>query len=456
VDTDDLKPKSEAECADLGLKVCGYKCMPAGDPATGCAEPGCAPCPAAAAGGIVYCDPDLRCAAKPACPAGQDYCEGEWDTVCDDFQTSAAHCGGCGNACSTSCVAGRCACPAGQAYCDGPVDTVCDDLQASATNCGACGHGCASSATSATCTAGTCVPAVAAVPGRPLDIDTDSSELFWIAEDPIFAGSGGLHRLADVAGGNTAPWVGGLGAVDRLAVGAAEIFVSQGTSRGTVWKIAAGAASAHYTPGGVVRAMALDREYLYLTETGPTPTLLMNVPRGAGTIYAHDFVGAGGLAGVATLDPAGTGRIVVGTETGALKWVSYDLTTEGTYATGIDPPVQVAVYRGEVGRDGVPHEVAFWITRGGNVYAQDLPDGSVIPFTTWPEIGSPPARMDVFADARGMVWSDARNGVVAEWRAARDDVLLLAAGQSPGGVTATQDLVIWTDTLAGELRWVAR
>jgi hypothetical protein len=331
---------------------------------------------------------------------------------------------------------------------------VCDDLQSSPVNCGACARACA------TCNAGLCAPIVAPVRGRPLDIDHDGTgaELYWLEEDPVVSGAGGLHRLTDLDLGILTPWVGGLGAVDRLLVTTSDLFVSQSRVGGAVWKIVGGSPSAHYTPGGVVRAMALDQFFLYVTESGPNPADLVNAPRDTGAPFSYEFVGAGGLAGVATLQPIGTGtdRIVVGTESGTLQWVAYDLSTSGFYATGIATPVQIAVYRGDIGGDGIQRTIAFWITQGGNVSGKVLPDGNVIPFTTWTEVPGGTARMDIMADAHGMVWSDGLHGVVAEWRALQDDVLVLAEGQSPGGVTATQDGVFWTDTVARELRAVPR
>ena len=103
---------------------------------------GCQGTSAACNAGVCECG-DL---AYEACDQGSE-------VVCVDTQTSAAHCGVCGNACPTgsTCEAGTCTdCPAGQVECNG----ACVALDGTDSgNCGACGNACPQNAQ---CAAGEC------------------------------------------------------------------------------------------------------------------------------------------------------------------------------------------------------------------------------------------------------------------------------------------------------------
>jgi hypothetical protein len=101
------------------------------------------------------------------CNAGFADCDGDATNGCEAAtQTSATHCGACGNVCpapanaSAACAAGRCgfACNADFADCDGDATNGCEaPTQTSATHCGACGRACPTPANStASCAAGRC------------------------------------------------------------------------------------------------------------------------------------------------------------------------------------------------------------------------------------------------------------------------------------------------------------
>jgi hypothetical protein len=128
-------------------ELCGEACVNTQSDALHCGS-----CGNACAGGQV-CD-----AGSCECPAGQTLCNNLTATLlagdrvaqsqlCVDTQSSAQHCGACGNACvgGQVCDSGSCACPAGQTFCDG----VCVDTQSDAAHCGSCstrcglGQGCA-------------------------------------------------------------------------------------------------------------------------------------------------------------------------------------------------------------------------------------------------------------------------------------------------------------------------
>ena len=93
---------------------------------------------------------------------------------CVSLLVSAAHCGRCGNACTTTqvCRGGVCAstttCVAPEALCNG----ACSDVTQDATNCGECGRRCA---TGQVCVRGLCAagPSGAIEPGRACGRHTD-------------------------------------------------------------------------------------------------------------------------------------------------------------------------------------------------------------------------------------------------------------------------------------------
>jgi outer membrane protein assembly factor BamB len=89
-----------------------------------------------------------------ACDPSFGDCDALAATGCEaDFQTSAAHCGGCGRACpgasaphtTASCAAGTCgfACAAGYADCDGTMTNGCETDITTTAACGACDRACA-------------------------------------------------------------------------------------------------------------------------------------------------------------------------------------------------------------------------------------------------------------------------------------------------------------------------
>ncbi len=160
----------------------------AGACAVGTCNPGFANCDGSAANGCetVPATDTAHCGAcgntcslanaEPVCAAGacaigscaEGYanCDGIAANGCEvALDTSAAHCGACGSACSLSnatavCAAGACAvgaCSTGFANCDGDAATGCETDLSSVTSCGACGVTCASGPHSTpTCGASTC------------------------------------------------------------------------------------------------------------------------------------------------------------------------------------------------------------------------------------------------------------------------------------------------------------
>jgi hypothetical protein len=97
------------------------------------------------------------------CATGFDDCDGEVSNGCEvDLTNDVAHCGSCGNACTTppngvaGCTASGCvlaSCNAGYSNCDNDPDNGCErNTAADASNCGGCGITCGSgSCTNSAC-----------------------------------------------------------------------------------------------------------------------------------------------------------------------------------------------------------------------------------------------------------------------------------------------------------------
>jgi Stigma-specific protein, Stig1 len=104
-----------------------------------------------------------------ACSAGFADCDNNPANGCEvDLRVSAAHCGGCGAACSTNngrsaCVDRACvvlACAAGFADCDGVATNLCEaDTRQSISNCGRCGVACVLPRATPVCRDGACAVA---------------------------------------------------------------------------------------------------------------------------------------------------------------------------------------------------------------------------------------------------------------------------------------------------------
>jgi hypothetical protein len=421
VDTASLKPRSDAECAALGQKVCGNRCMPI-TLENGCGEPGCHACPAPPGGFESYCD------------------------------------GGAPSTCATRGI-----CPAGSAYCEGPYDTTCDDISASTNNCGACGHFCDTICSGYACAPGT-ILAPTGIP--PTDVASDGLSFYWAACN---VATGRVTLFKDGVAGVNFP-----GCATRIEADAYGVVLWSENSGQSIWEIRSGdlAPTLLFTPNSGVRSLALDPNYAYFSEfgaaaAGETATDLLEIRRQPtatpGSFYGHAFTGDGGLTAVALEQPlTAQSNVVVGTETGALRWLSYDLRSSGTWAAGIETPAAIAAYHGQFGGVTTPRTIVFWVGDTGNLYGKILPDGPIVNLTNWtrPSTGL----VDIFADGDGVYWADsgfqAANvgssgtyGLVGEWRAAYDDVVVLYLSPTgrPAKVAATSTHVGWYDAGAGAI-----
>ncbi|MBI5518275.1 MAG: FG-GAP repeat protein [Deltaproteobacteria bacterium] len=121
-----------------------------------------------------------------SCNAGFGDCNGAPGDGCEvNTNTTAAHCGGCGRACSlanatATCAAGACAvgsCNAGFGNCDGVASNGCEvNTQSSNAHCGGCGRACAAGTV---CSSGSCAsicsPPTTYCAGSCVNLATDVS-----------------------------------------------------------------------------------------------------------------------------------------------------------------------------------------------------------------------------------------------------------------------------------------
>ncbi|MBK6529315.1 MAG: hypothetical protein IPF99_06905 [Deltaproteobacteria bacterium] len=168
------RPSAVATCA---ASTCGYACAPGQRDCDGNAANGCevdANADSANCGGCgVACTQGRTCVSgsctTAVCAAGLADCDHDGSNGCEvTLASNAANCGGCGVACAYangagSCTAGACAlatCAAGFANCNASATDGCEvNLGSSAANCGGCGNACVVANGTAACFAGACAPA---------------------------------------------------------------------------------------------------------------------------------------------------------------------------------------------------------------------------------------------------------------------------------------------------------
>ncbi len=222
-----------------------------------------------------------------ACAAGQSCTAGACVTPCAapritcgaqcvDAQTSAAHCGRCDNACAAgqTCVAGVCTtpCAAPRLVCAG----ACTDVQTSAAHCGRCGNACAAGQT---CAAGSCVTPCAAprltCAGACTDVQTSTAHCGRCG-NACAAGQG------CVAGACTAPASGTFRVVSLSTTGCATVEhdLETGDDRGG---IAVTPDAVFYNADRVLARWSHDLAG-FLPRTGPRDGMVGDLA--TGTLYA--------------------------------------------------------------------------------------------------------------------------------------------------------------------------
>ena len=146
-----------ASCTEPAESMCGDRCLDTDTDLANCG--GC--------GNVcTVTDGAPRCVGGEClvatCDPMRGDCDGLGSNGCEvDLQTSLAHCGACGAACSgpdAQCSGGECTvgCPEGMGDCDGEAANGCETPLNTVDNCGGCGSRCDPANGTGDCAAGTC------------------------------------------------------------------------------------------------------------------------------------------------------------------------------------------------------------------------------------------------------------------------------------------------------------
>lgn len=410
--TDDLKPKTAADCGML-QKPCGYRCVSVLDAATGCGDPdSCEPC----GGGLfAYCDPStyLCSGSIGGCiPVGASEADCDGAGACENLDTDARHCGACGHACEPGfgCDSGTC---------DGP-----------------------------TIAAGTSA--------RGITFHAYDGKLYWVDD----GNNGRLMQWDPASGTFGAGWANEvLGNLDSVASPPAVSLVSSNplfrellvvgreppdeftiyrwdpaspTVKTRHWGgtfsypsariegLALAGDTVVYTRSDLVQPQITDGLTVASAPTGATTDPVRGLaPYGGSVYYGYSSTGMGTLA---WMDAAGLETLVAGGFVGA--------------------PHRVAVSAG-------PPFVHAWANEFvGSVWR--LVDGGSLPVELQAASGLA-GRMDVAVDGEGVYWLDARDRSVWEWR--NDGTKIqLGRGLAPNGLAVDANFVYVSD----DAGWIRR
>ncbi len=424
--TDDLRPKTDAECAATDEKACGYKCVARDDPATGCGNPGCGACPDTPAYSYAACTPAPDSQCGWACEPGWADCNLFYDDGCETFV--------------------------------GGADPV---------NCGACGRSCDPFAA---CSSGMCTPLSRSADGEPRGILHDGKapgRLYWVDDgslDGSFGevmtwdgsltsapykvaknldarpGSPALFRLALVDSGAT-PKLYVTGALST-APPSWDVAVFDVDPSGMLPVVTVYQGQEMFAGEGFQGLAALPGSVFFAREGftgGPCYVDLTTMPSTYGCVTS----GASIVRGLMAFGPA----VFFGypDDNGTLSYVDPTSPTTGYTEQGrIHPigswPSRIAVYR--------PTDVSldpqwFWADeRDGSVWRAEP---NKLPALVDAGTGIP-TLMDIAGDAWGVVWTDYRAGKVRAWRGKDGAVFDLSAGGGPLGVALSPGRVFWTDS----------
>jgi len=422
VKTDELKPKTDAECAALGEKACGYKCVAVDDPASGCGEDRCTPCPANGLPHMVAaCDTSDACGN--ACAAGWGDCNGGNDGCEISLLDDPLNCGACGRTCPGSCSLGACA-PLVQLYTTGfePrgmvnhrgnlyfVQWSSDVYQQALRRAGDGAH-----------------------------LAEQLGDVRWLASDPI------SDRIW-----MTASWPTGGSPGFELGI----VGIDPGPLNGYWFPVLEPIASSEYldgiaaTSGPVLFTSSQDRN-LFVFDPWAAPPTTTNIgllatsgqPKGIAHVsalsrsfYVFGYSDFGGtismvedVAGVISGEGVAAG-FFVGTPSRLTAWV--------------DPYNPANVH-------------LFWASED---------DGSVweSPFGDWskarqiaPPTG-PTSLMDITADDDGVYWTNRSTGLVRMWSVRWGTAVTLARSTSPFGTASDGSRIYWSDDVDQAIYWTTK
>lgn len=419
VETDSLKPKSDAECAaaDATTKACGYRCVPVDDPKTGCGAVGdCSPCPVNVPNAVAACTAG---ACDVFCADGWSDCNSSGATAGDGCETRVAgndsnHCGSCTRVCpSGTCEAGACAGVA--------LTTVSPVTPRGIENIG-----------------GTIYFVDAGTPGTPAgavwNADTGARVISQIGGAATWLAPYGAGALVSGSVGDpTAP----LG-VD-LALGR----ISDLTGAGTL------------TPIAVAYPESLSDTIAGLLTAGSSPQYAFFTAAEQNVVYYYDGSSTRTLAATPT-SPKGLAfeasgnRVWFGSSAGGgeLRWVDLGTFSTGTLLSGAGNPTRLAVYDNP-SSPTFPDPIVFWISEDDGSVRAARADGAGSVATLVAPQGHAAIHADIAADASGVYWSNWWTGRLQMWRASDDRLLELGMSYAPYAVAVRGSTVYWTDNLDG-------
>lgn len=421
VSTNDLKPKTDADCVaqDPSTKACGYKCVGIDDPATGCGGSECAPCSAFALPHVVpACDASHSCTF--ACAAGWESCDGSPSDGCDTFLWGGdpANCGACGRACP----------PGG------------------------------------TCTEGVCAPLVelGVYPSVPRGMLNHQGKVYFVQDDtdPTY------QALGVVTGVVTGSYiVSGLGHVRWLAGDPtnAEVWATGTKPSGNYWQFDLALTAIDVITPSATIYKALDplssSEYLDGIAVTGAGRVLFTSSQDA-DLFVFDPLAVSSpttyiaLPGAVSGTPRGIARYAnalaeyylfgYSDRGGTLSFVQElpgGLGGEQIALTGAGTPSRLAVWQSPL---DLTRNIVFWASEDdGGVRWAKFGDWANWAFAEWPT--GPTSLMDITADAEGVYWTNRSTGLVTMWSAATGKVVPLARSTSPFGIATSVTRVYWTD-----------
>ncbi len=420
VNTDELEPKSSAECLAQGLKACGFKCVPMDDPATGCGDVSCAPCPGGGAHTVAYCLGATTSFCDVDCEYGYGDC---------DFDLGSPGSNGCER----------------------------NVLQNDAFNCGACGNVCAS----LECTRGACKGAVVSAVRRttPVGIRNVNSSVYVLDPDVDGGSLWNVETQVEIAMGlGETRWMSSLYGYDSLV---ASGTVPDASPYGSlvIYDIA-NLLGPPSTPAslwtGYFRTAAIPGERIEGIDVNPggvNGAFLFSTNASNSGLYGWDPVGGmqwlGNASGVLGFATWGTRTFYgVNTSGGEIRWMDVRNSggtttyTDGSLAIATGIPTRLAVFENTY---YAPVPRLFWISEVDGSVRSTPVDGSGPIVTHVPPQPDSPLAVDITADSNGVYFTNWFYGTVQMWRPWDQRVVDVGYSYGPVGVAVRYPTVWWTD-----------